>query len=238
MNESPAPIAIASEPMPAEEYRSLSPLAIIALVLGVASALTLANPLLAIVPIGAIALAVAALRSIATSGPHLSGKALAVTGLCLATLFLGWGMAAQIHHQTIIRQRAREFADDWLKVVASGDLQRAHQLHLAREFRLDPQAEMPTIYKNIQSAETNFTAFFQSPALQRIVAAGPAAKVRFVEIVHQSHQSLADEVVLKYEVDGPQDTVPFWITVRRTFDNVYRNADWEIFLVTDEPPSV
>jgi hypothetical protein len=42
--------------------------------------------------------------------------------------------------------------------------------------------------------------------------------------------------VLKYTFDGRKGPMPLWITVRRTFKNSYRAADWEIFSASDVPP--
>ena len=237
MNEPSILEARADEPSPTvEEYRPVNPLAVVALLTGLASAAALIHPLLAVVPLAAIVLATLALRAIAASSRQVTGRSLAVTGLCLATLFLGWGVAANLHHQATIRRQAREFADDWLQILASGDLHRAHQLHIAKEYRLDPQSQMNTVYETNQEAGSSFTSFYYNPALERFRAAGPSVRYHFVEFALQSHDSLADEVVLKYELETPQEPVPFWISVRRTYKNHLRGADWEIFSVTHEPP--
>jgi hypothetical protein len=239
MNESSTLIAPAADPSPPiDEYRSVSPLAVAALLTGLASAVALAHPLLSVVPLAAIVLAAVALRAIAAAARQVAGRGLAVAGLCLATLFLGWGLGGHFHHQATIRSQAREFTDDWLQILASGDLQRAHQLHVAREFRLDPQAQMQSVYQTNQEAGTSLMAFFHNPALERFRAAGPSVRYQFVEIALQSHDSLADEVVLKYQLQGPPEPVPFWITVRRTFTNHLRKSDWEIYAVSDEPPAL
>ena len=239
MNDSSTLLASAADPSLAlDEYRAVSPLAVVALLLGLASAAALAHPLLAVVPLAAIVLSTLALRTIAAAARQAAGRGLAVAGLCLATLFLGWGLAAHFQHQATIRSQAREFVDDWLQILASGDLQRAHQLHVAREYRLDPQAHMQAIYDSNQEAGTSFTSFFYNPALERFRAAGRSVRYRFVEIVLQSRDSLADEVVLKYELEGAAEPIPFWITVRRTYKNHLRSADWEIYKVTDEPPTL
>jgi hypothetical protein len=239
MNESSIlTAATADAPPTIDEYRSVSPLAVMALLAGVASAAALAHPLLAVVPLVAIVLAILALRAVAATPRQVAGNGLAVVGLCLATLFLGWGLASHFYHQATIRRQAREFADDWLTILATGDAQRAHQLHVAQEYRLDPQSQMNAVYETNQEAETNLTAFYYNPALKRFRAEGRSVHYRFVEVTLQSRDSLADEVVLKYELLVTPDPVPFWITVRRTFKNHLRSADWEIYSVNAESPTL
>ena len=59
--------------LPVAEYRSLAPLALIAVGLGLAAALSLITPLLAPLPVGGIVAAIAALRTIRSSRGELTG---------------------------------------------------------------------------------------------------------------------------------------------------------------------
>ena len=151
------------------------------------------------------------------------GLRLAAGGLLLAALFLGWGLAGHFHHQAHVRARAREFADEWLRVLSFGDLPRAYQLHLAREYRQDPHSQ------SIKSRPTTsgepdleIDEFFSDPAVQKFLAAGPEVRFRFEETVHQSGDSLADLVVLKYTFDTKEGPIPLWLTIRRTFSSAVR----------------
>src|SRR5262245_37373306 len=76
-------------------YSAISRAALLALFLGLASALVLVSPLLVIVPLAAAAIAIVALRQIATSGGQYTGRWSATAGLCLAMLFAGWGLSRQ-----------------------------------------------------------------------------------------------------------------------------------------------
>jgi hypothetical protein len=153
----------------------------------------------------------------------------------LAAIFLGWGLAGHFHHQAHVRTRAREFADEWLRVLSFGDLPRAYQLHLAREYRQDPHSQ------SIKSRPTTsgepdleIDEFFSDPAVQKFLAAGPDVRFRFEETVHQSGDSLADLVVLKYTFDTKEGPIPLWLTIRRTFSNARREADWELYSALNE----
>lgn len=219
------------------DYRPLSLTALFAVLLGLASGLALVDPLLAIVPLAAIVLAVVALRRIASASGGLSGRRLAVSGLCLAALFLGWGLAKHFYHQAHVASQAREFADDWLWVLSAGDLPRAFQLHVAREYRQDPHSikPQPSMIKSDPNLE--MTDFYDDPALKEFLAAGPDVRFRFEEVVRQTRDGLSNQVVLKYTFDGDSGRVPLWITVRRTFGNSYRRADWELYSAQHVPPN-
>ena len=237
MNYSTSQSSAVSDELPiSAEYRPLCLSALGALLLGLASVLTLATPVLAIVPLLAVVMAVVALRQISAASQALSGRRLALAGLCLAALFFGWGLASHLHHQARVRDGAREFADDWLRILSTGDLARAYQLHSSRESRQDPHAIKPRMTMNPGERDTDIEDFFHDLPLDEFLAAGPEVKFRFEEFVRQSRDSAADRVVLKYTFDGKSGPIPIWITVRRTFGNVSRAPDWELFAVNRNPP--
>jgi hypothetical protein len=238
MNDSLPATATQADELPTfDNYRPLSVGAIGALLLGLASAAVLVTPVLAIVPLAAIVAAVIALRAIAAAPQALGGKSLAVAGLCLAMLFLGWGLARHFHHQAHVRETAREFADDCLKILATGDLPRAYQLHVAREYRQDPRSikARPKLSKDGEE-DFGMISFFDDSAMKKFLAAGPDVKFQFEEVALQSRDSLADEITLQYQIDTPKERFPLFVTVRRTFGNVFRKPDWELHSVLHEPP--
>src|SRR5438128_216869 len=89
---------------PVAEYRSIAPVALVAVGLGLASALVLITPLLAIIPCAAIVAGLVALRAISSSQGQLAGRAPAIAGLCLATLFLGYGLTRHLARQSLLEQ--------------------------------------------------------------------------------------------------------------------------------------
>lgn len=238
MTDTSAMTALTADELPLEEeYRPLSALCVVALLAGLASPLSLVHPLLVVVPLASAALALVALRSLATAAQPVTGQRLAVAGLCLAMLFLGWGIAKRLHHRAVVRASAREFADDWLRVLATGDRYRAHQMHAAREFRVDPHAQIEQLYAINASATSSMNTFFENPAVQKFLAAGRGVKFRFVEVARQSQNQLADIVVLRYEIEA-KDRFPMWITVRRTFRNALHDTDWELHDIEHQPQAV
>src|SRR5262245_55533638 len=96
---------------PLAEYRSVAPLAVLAVGLGIASSLILTTPLLAPLAVAGIVVGIAASRSIRASGDQLAGRSVAVAGLCLATFFLGIGLTRHLARQSVLEQKGREMAD-------------------------------------------------------------------------------------------------------------------------------
>src|SRR5687767_2172191 len=105
MNETStaAPSSTAEDLPIVDEYRVLSPAAVLTFIAGLASALALAHPLMLVVPLATLALAAWSLRSMAVE--RTAGRGLVVVGICLAVLFLGISLGSRLTHQAILRQR-------------------------------------------------------------------------------------------------------------------------------------
>ena len=130
MNQPPGNAFSLSEGFEAEQvpYRSVSKLAVAALVLGFLSLLALIDPLLWTVPVVAIVLCWLALRSIARSDFVLTGRWCALCGLGLAMMFGVAAPAKWIIYRQMIRQEARQFADEWWQHIKQDAPERAFQL--------------------------------------------------------------------------------------------------------------
>jgi hypothetical protein len=186
------------------EYRSVSKLALVALGLGLASALVLINPLLAPIPLLTIVLAAFSLRSIHQSGGQVVGRAPAIFGLCLATFFLGWGVAARFSRAVTLETHARGLADAWLKLVSEGDLQQADQLRLPGHNRMVSAAGRREFYDKNPDMAKSMDDFFATPPLREFVTQGKAAKYQFEALDSAERAAYFDRVVLRYSFGDPQ----------------------------------
>jgi hypothetical protein len=211
-------------------YAAISRPAVAALVLGLAAPLILISPLLIFVPLGALAVAILALRQIAASGGQLKGAWPATIGLCLATLFLGWGVTGQLSRQANLAGRAERFADGWLKLVHEGRLQEADQLMRAGSDRIrNPEARAEHYRIDIE-ASSSLQGRFGAEPLKSFRAIGPQGTWHLAGIASQSRSVDNDVIVLKYQYDrgdgsGPR---PMWITVVRTAEQSTRPPEWQI----------
>lgn len=102
------------------EYRSVSPLAIAAAIVGGCSAVALMTPLAWMVPLIGIGLSAAALADIAGSGGTKAGRPLALVGLALAVGFGSQAVTGSLVETWILGHRARATATIWADAVRSG----------------------------------------------------------------------------------------------------------------------
>jgi hypothetical protein len=110
------------------EYRSISPLAALALALGAASPAVLASPLLVIVPAAAIGTALLAERGIRRSAGGLAGAALARWGLALAAASLGAAAVRGPVRDELLRRQMEPAVERWLTLIAEDRAEEALSL--------------------------------------------------------------------------------------------------------------
>ena len=116
------------EPVDDDKYSQLAPLAVIALVLGVASLLALIDPLFFLVPAAAIGVALIALGKIRQSDGALSGAGLARVGLALATICLVASLVRSEVRNRMLQEQAGASAERWLRLMTAGEAADARAL--------------------------------------------------------------------------------------------------------------
>jgi hypothetical protein len=160
------------------EYRSPSVLALIALVLGLASPLVFVAQILLAVPLFGIGVSLVALAKIAASKGQLSGRWAALVGLSLSVACLSaaesriwmaeWRMAGQ----------ARPVAQEWLAHLLQGEGEAAFQMTAAAQrAAMDAaEAEPPML----GSGQTPLEEFLGHPVVKALLEMGPQAQVQLV----------------------------------------------------------
>ena len=175
-----------------QPYRSLSPQAIICLILGVLSSTALAHPILFVLPVVALAVGVMALREIRANPAELSGARLAVLGVALATLFGSWVISYKLASEHLLSKQAREVGQSWVDLVASGELRAAHQLMTRSDDRAAERADLAEYYAAHREARQAFERVFESEPAQSIAAAGEQARVRIrraIEVIRDPNNT-------------------------------------------------
>jgi hypothetical protein len=109
------------EPVDDDKYSQLAPLAVIALLLGVASLLALIGPLFFLVPAAAIGVALLALGKIRHSDGALSGAGLARVGMALATICLVAALVRGEVRDRMLKEQAGATAQRWLELMTAGN---------------------------------------------------------------------------------------------------------------------
>lgn len=116
------------EPADDDKYSQLAPLAVIALLLGIASLLALIGPLFFLVPAAAIGFALLALGKIRQSDGALSGTGLARVGMALATVCLVAALVRGEVRDRMLKEQAGAAAQRWLELMTAGEIVDARAL--------------------------------------------------------------------------------------------------------------
>jgi hypothetical protein len=161
-------------------YRGISVLAIIALLLGVASALALAHPLLWVLPPATLVVGALALRAIHAEGSTVTGRKFAILGMLLAMVFGAWAPAKILTRQAKVYAQARVFAEQWLELVRSGDLHQAHQLSMMEIERQKPGTDLETFYRESDVGKGQFKVFFEEKPAKTLAELGDKATYEYL----------------------------------------------------------
>lgn len=234
------PDVFRSDEQPLAHYRSVAPLAVVAVVLGLASSLILTTPLLAPLPVAALVVGIAALRSISRSGDQLAGRPVAIAGLCLATFFLGLGLTRHLARQTELEQNGRQMADIFVKLLQDGKPQAAHQFRQSPSVRITAPAAIAEHYEKNAEAVQELKTFMTSAGVKDLIARGPEADARFESVSSASRDGQSDLLVLKYSYSPattPADRQFVWVHINRRYDDATKNHQWEVAGIQTTPPT-
>lgn len=156
-------------------YRSLSGLAVVGLLLGLASPLIFIAPLLAAVPLVAIGVCAVALNRVGQNSEYLAGRGLALFGLVIAVgSFCAYHASGRLE-KWLLSAQAQPHAKEWIELIRSSELEDAYQLTLDARARAaikaaDKRGEPSSI---ISSEE-----FARQPAVTTLAQLGTAGTVR------------------------------------------------------------
>jgi len=159
-------------------YRPVSRLAVAALAAGCSSAAVLFTPLAAMLPLLAIALALAALAEIRRSEGRTVGRWAALVGLALAAGFVSQATTAAFADRWLAARRAGATATAWVESIRDGRLADALAASSPPAQPAEPHdhggGERP-------SAVDRLAAFGDLPAVRAIAAAKAPPKITAVE---------------------------------------------------------
>jgi hypothetical protein len=118
----------ANEDLSPDDYQSLSPLAALALVLGLASPAALIAPILLIVPAAAIGAGLLALAKIRNSDGVLSGAAFARWGIALGLACAAAALVRGPVRDALLRRQMASAASQWFTLLAGQQIEESLQL--------------------------------------------------------------------------------------------------------------
>jgi hypothetical protein len=112
----------------AARYSQVSPAAVMALLLGLASPLALVGPLFFFIPLAAVGVALLALGKIRRSEAALTGTTLARLAIGLALLFTSAALVRSSVRDELLKRQAAETGRRWLGLLADGRIEEARSL--------------------------------------------------------------------------------------------------------------
>lgn len=160
------------------EYRTLSVLAIVSLVFGLASPLSLLAPLLLAIAFFGAAASVIALQRISSSGGLLAGRGVALVGLALCVASIGAVYGRAIVTRQLLSRQAQAVAMQWFELLQSGQAEQAHELTLKRKSPL-PETESDEAASEGSSESHALDLFLEDPVVRAVTAVGGGADVRW-----------------------------------------------------------
>jgi hypothetical protein len=186
------------------QYRPLSVLALLSLLVGAVSGVALLAAPLWLVPILGVVLAVAALQSAAVRQRAAGGRSLAIAGLLLSTLFLSLAVGRSVSYRQQIYREGRQVAGRWMQRVAQGELEIAHQATLPPYRRQISAFGLQRAYQANPELMEQKEEFFDQPIVAMLVQSGRSAKWQFLQSVQQTVDGRSCYVVLRYVISGSQ----------------------------------
>jgi hypothetical protein len=196
------------------EYRTISALAIVALVFGLAAPFCFWAPFLMVIPLVGAGLAIVALRRIDESGGTLMGRGVALSVLALSLA----SATASISHDRVTRHlrsnQAEVLARQWINLLLNGRTQVAFGLTVdgARPPAPPAPGEPPP-------KESPLQRFTKDPVVTALVAAGPDSTIRFERTSSytplSSHQVVVEQEysVAPAAVHGSQPSQPVGVVL-------------------------
>ncbi len=159
----------------AVEYRSLSIVALLGLVLGVLSPLYFGAALLMLIPIAGIVVSIFALYRIGKSDGALAGRWAAYCGLFLSAAMLAAPNARDYVIGTMRLQQAEKFGTEWLEMVTAGRTKEAFRLTNS-----STAAAAPSLPGEKAPAADPYDTFVARPIVKALTAAGAEATTRLL----------------------------------------------------------
>src|SRR4051812_34358136 len=165
------------EPEEVNEYRSLSVLALVSLIFGLAAPLAFGMPLLVGIPLFGIGISILALQRIATSDGTLTGRWMAAAGLFLCVAFAIAPFSRDYALRAIRLRDAQSFAQKWLETLIAGHTEQAFRLTFDGTRPPPSASAQPPMPGDPPPKADYFKTFLESPVIKAIQAAAANAEI-------------------------------------------------------------
>ena len=228
------------EPM-LDNYRPISKLAVLAVLLAVASPLALVTPLLWVIPFAALLTSVFALVVISRPGSGVIGRKAVLAAVATSCFFGAWAPARYLSWQAAVDRQSAALIDKWLELIRTDQLDAAYQMHV--DSRGGAPAEglsPPGMESPPEPAGSAGERFFQTPphdAMRNALKTGAYRHAGLAEIRwFPPYQQIVQGYVFQNGETGEEATL--LIAVQLALHPYEGERRWSIFSVeTERQPS-
>jgi hypothetical protein len=214
------------------QYRPVNLLAVLCLVLGVASALALAGPVLLFIPGASVLVGLLAWRSIARSEGGMAGRNVILWGLAFAAFFTATSVGRIYMQRWLVVRDARQISDTFISLLLANQPQKAHQLQYLEHLRQPTGTPLWLHYRTTTDDYDALRRFVDAPLVHALLSLGNKAKVRYYATEDITEGSGRTYVILLYTVTfvekGKPQTFFARITSRRDIDPESGILSWSI----------
>lgn len=145
----------------------------LALILGLLSFSAIFGAPLIVVPVLAVVCALIALRPYGDQRP--AGYGVAMIGLFAAVLFAAWGVTQRHFHQEMMTTQAVRFAENWLDLLAQGDVELAVELRAHPASRQSETMPLDQYYSESTEGRAAMSEFREKEPVEAIIRAAQQA---------------------------------------------------------------
>lgn len=160
------------------EYRPVNPLAVVGLLIGLASALAFAHPLMWLLPALGTLISAWALRSLATAATEQAGRKAALIGLTLSLLFGAAAVTRLVVFTWQLRVETQQLAKQWFEALRDGNPYLANQFTRPLAGRVGPDDDLLTRYAEPEERHY-LSEYVEEPAVRMLLSLGKYAQVRY-----------------------------------------------------------
>lgn len=196
--------ALSEVPDEADEYQSIEPWTVIALLFALVSPVALVVPVLWLVPLSGIVASVVAL--VRLSRERRPGRLGALVALALSVFFLAVPLAKVISAHVILSRQARPVADEFFALLRANEPQQALMLTFVPQVRRSGDDGLWLYYRSDNEMADRLRKFVSHPVIRTLLALGDQADIRFY-----SASGAANE--------GDLAQADLWYTVTYTDEN-------------------
>lgn len=211
----------------APTYRSLPPLAIGGLVLGIASVVVFVAPLLKVVPVAAFIVSVLAFRRIRSNPEMYTGAGIALAGMVLAVTCFSASLSFDLVTQRLLKQQVTATTQAFVEALSNKEFATAYAMTLGREPRLLLQAEMRDGKPLDDLKETeSYQAFLDNEVVQALTGLEKDASINLMSPSYVKPGAFRTQEATQIVELPAGQAVRF--TLKRRASTAQRPAYWQI----------